>query len=100
MRELLADDRRGEFPMDHNHSQLAEEPSKKNSGHHNSERSTEKSDRGSPYAGSSQQQDNQPIQIPSSPVNLSNDSNSGDEHFGEGPQSKHAYIGSEFSFIT
>ncbi|KAL7014220.1 hypothetical protein ACKWTF_015809 [Chironomus riparius] len=86
MRELLADDRRGEFPMDHSHCQSAEESSKKNSGHHSSERSGEKSNRGSPYAGSSQQQDNQPIQIPSSPVNLSNDSNSGDEHFGDGAQ--------------
>lgn len=88
MRELLADDRRGEFPMDHSHSQPADESSKKNSGHHSSERSGAKSDRGSPFAGSSQQQDNQPIQISSSPVNLSNDSNSGDEHFGDGAQSK------------
>lgn len=79
MRELLADDRRSDFGT---LNESIEES--KNSSQRDIEMSVNKCEKESPF-GSGQQQESQAIQISPSPVNLSNDSNSGDGHY-EGSQ--------------
>ena len=80
MRELLADDMRGSeshysHHIDQNERQRREETPSKQS----SEKEVEKNERESPFESTSQQQQSCSMAVASSPVNLSNDSNSGDE---------------------
>lgn len=77
MRELLADDMRD--------SQFSQQEQNENNSKQNlqsCEKNVEKNERESPFESTSQQQQQQQscsISIPLSPVNLSNDSNSGDQ---------------------
>jgi hypothetical protein len=85
MRELLADDRRDTpFQMDQGtgHGSVDESDRKSVGQQSSGEKNAEKSERESPFSGG-QQQDQQAVQIPSSPVHLENDSNSGDGNFDE-----------------
>jgi hypothetical protein len=84
MRELLADDRRGDFgSLDQLPPSAVEEKCQQQ--HHDVEMREEKNERESPFSGGGcQQQEPQTIQVTPSPVNLSNDSNSGDGHFDGG----------------
>ena len=83
MRELLADDMRGSeshysHHIDQNERQRREEtPSKQR--RQSCEKEVEKNERESPFESTSQQQQSCSMAVASSPVNLSNDSNSGDE---------------------
>lgn len=79
MRELLADDAAHySHHIDQNERQRREEtPSKQR--RQSCEKEVEKNERGSPFESTSQQQQNCSMAVASSPVNLSNDSNSGDE---------------------
>lgn len=79
MRELLADDAAHySHHIDQNERQRREEtPSKQR--RQSCEKEVEKNERESPFESTSQQQQNCSMAVASSPVNLSNDSNSGDE---------------------
>lgn len=84
MRELLSDERRA---AEAHMKEIQEESSKER--RPSGEKENEKGERESPFGVSQQQQENTVVQ-PASPVNLSNDSHEDDErHFERGSQSEY-----------
>lgn len=95
MRDLLSDERRqAEAHM----SEMNNEESSKER-RQSGEKENEKSERESSFGVSQQQQENAVVQ-PSSPVNLSNDSHEDDERNYEGSQSEYEKFFFKFKFSS